>query len=367
MSMPAEEKTPQSNLNSSGDSPLPDSSALWRILDAAANRAAEGLRVVEDYARLGLDDTHLTTQLKRLRHDLKAALAHLPQSQRLAARDTAADVGTTVKTDAELVRTDLASVVLAGWKRTQQGLRTLEEYGKLVDARFAQLCETLRYRTYTLERALDITGTSRERLAGARLYVLLAGGHSAEAFTQLARTLVEAGVHVIQLRDKQLADRELLARARLLRDITKSSETLFIMNDRPDLAVLSQADGVHVGQEELSVKDVRAIVGTNMLIGVSTHSIEQARAAVLDGANYIGSGPTFPSTTKQFDAFPGLEFAAAVAREITLPAFAIGGITLENLSQVQAAGIKRVAVSAAITDANDPAATVKRFLRKLDA
>lgn len=348
-------------------SPLPDSTALWRILDAAANRAAEGLRVVEDYARMGLDDAHLITQLKQLRHDLKTALGTLPANQRLAGRDTAADVGTTVKTDSELKRTDLASVVLAGWKRTQQGLRTLEEYGKLVDARFAQMCETLRYRTYTLERALDVTRTSCERLDKARLYVLLAGGHSAEAFAHLAQTLVGAGVHIIQLRDKHLDDRELLARARLLRQVTKDTKTLFVMNDRPDLAVLSQADGVHVGQEELSVKDLRAIVGTNMLIGVSTHSIEQARAAVMDGANYIGIGPTFPSTTKQFDAFPGLELAGSVAREIKLPAFAIGGITLENLSQVQAAGINRVAVGAAITEATEPAVAAMKFLADLEA
>lgn len=365
--MPTEDNSQNQDIGSMGNSPLPDSAALWRILDAAANRAAEGLRVVEDYARLGLDDAHLTSQLKQLRHDLKAALTQLPMAQRLAGRDTAADVGTTVKTDAELVRADLAAVVLAGWKRAQQGLRTLEEYGKLVDSRFAQMCETLRYRTYTLERVLDTTRSSRERLEQAQLYVLLAGGHSAEGFAQLAKSLVDAGVHVIQLRDKQLADRELLARARLLRQITKDAATLFVMNDRPDLAVLSQADGVHVGQEELSVKDVRALVGTNMLIGVSTHSIEQARTAVLDGANYIGIGPTFSSTTKQFDAFPGLEFASAVAREISLPAFAIGGIALENLSQVQAAGIHRVAVGAAIAEASEPAAAVKRYLGELDA
>jgi thiamine-phosphate pyrophosphorylase len=349
----------------SADAPT-STAALWRILDAAANRASEGLRVVEDYTRLALDDAHLSGQLKRLRHDLAAALALLPASQRMAARDTAGDVGTTLKTEAELVRGDLATVVLAGWKRTQQGLRTLEEYGKLVDARFAQACETLRYQTYTLERALDITRTSRERMQQARLYVLLSGGDSIEDFTQTATTLVTAGAHVLQLRDKQLADRELLARARLLRKITRDSETLLIVNDRPDVAVLSQADGVHVGQEELSVKDVRAIVGTNLLIGVSTHSIEQARAAVLDGANYLGLGPMFPSTTKQFAAFPGLEFAAAVAREITLPAFAIGGITLGNLSQVQAVGISRVAIGAAITEAAEQGEVVKRFLGELE-
>jgi len=364
--MTAENDTPQIGSRAGSTGELPDSSALWRILDAAANRAAEGLRVVEDYARLGLDDGHLAAELKQLRHDLTTALAQLPTLQRLAGRETLADIGTTLKTVGELQRSDLAAVVIASWKRTQQGLRTLEEYGKLVSVAFAQGCEKLRYRSYTLERALDITRTSCERLEKAQLYVLVSGGRSAADFAQRTTELVAAGVHVIQLRDKQLPDRELLSRARQLREITRETETLFVMNDRPDLAVLSQADGVHVGQEELSVKDARAIVGTNMLVGVSTHSIEQARAAVLEGANYIGLGPTFPSTTKQFDAFPGLAFAQAVAKEITLPSFAIGGITLENLSQVQAAGINRVAVGAAITEAAEPGAAVKRFLGDLE-
>src|SRR5690606_32363494 len=104
-------------------------------------------------------------------------------------------------------------------------------------------------------------------------------------------------VHVLQLRDKRLQDRELLERARRLRELTESTATLFIMNDRPDLALLAGADGVHVGQEELSLSDARAIVGPRLLIGVSTHSLQQARAALADGADYIGVGPTFPSNT----------------------------------------------------------------------
>ena len=132
--------------------------------------------------------------------------------------------------------------------------------------------------------------------------------------------------------------------------VDAGTATLLIINDRPDLAALAQADGVHVGQEELSVKDARSIVGPDVLIGVSAHSIEQARQAVLDGANYLGVGPTFPSGTKQFDHFPGVELLRAVAAEIRLPAFAIGGITRENLGQVKSAGFTRMAVSGAILE-----------------
>ncbi len=137
------------------------------------------------------------------------------------------------------------------------------------------------------------------------------------------------------------------------------------MNDRPDLALLAGADGVHVGQDELTVRDARRILGTRALVGVSTHSLEQARAAVLAGASYIGVGPTFPSGTKEFGEFTGTELLQAVSRELGLPAFAIGGITEENLPRVLAAGFRRVAVQGAIANADDPAAAARRMLAAL--
>jgi thiamine-phosphate pyrophosphorylase len=147
----------------------------------------------------------------------------------------------------------------------------------------------------------------------------------------------------------------------MLAELTRETQTLFVMNDRADLAVLAGADGVHVGQDEMSVKDARRILGPRGLVGVSTHSVEQARAAVLDGANYIGVGPTFPSGTKHFAAFTGVELLRAVAAEIRLPAFAIGGIGLDNVGEVLATGIRRVAVSGAIVGAADPAQAARQF------
>jgi thiamine-phosphate pyrophosphorylase len=339
---------------------------LLRILDAAANRAGEGLRVVEDYVRFVLDDRFLTAETKQLRHDLATAISRVPAIDRYAARETLADVGTSVTTGSESKRANTEVVVVASLKRVEEALRSLEEFGKVGDAEFAAAVERLRYRAYTLERAIDITRASLQRLADARLYVVVDGRSSADEFERLIRSLIEAGVDMVQLRDKRLTDRELVGRARRLRALTRGTKTLFVMNDRPDVARLADADGVHVGQEELSVKDARSIVGPRPLVGVSTHSIEQARQAVLDGANYIGVGPTFPSATKEFEAYPGVELLRAAAGGFRLPAFAIGGITLENLSDVLAAGIRRVAVSAAICDANDPAAAAKAFRQKLN-
>ncbi len=257
---------------------FPDESlGALRAFDAAANRAAEGLRVVEDHVRFVLDDRHLTQLAKDLRHELTAAIARVPEADRLMARDTAADVGADLSTPAERHRSDAPSIAAAACKRAQQALRSLEEHAKLLAPAVAEQLESLRYRAYQLERVLGITRESRARLAAARLYVLLDGRGSLAEMSRLAETLVEAGVQVLQLRDKQLSDRDLLARARRLREITADSSTLLVINDRPDVAALVRADGVHVGQDELSVRDVRTLVRARMLVGVSTHSIEQAR------------------------------------------------------------------------------------------
>jgi thiamine-phosphate pyrophosphorylase len=333
--------------------------AAWRTIDANFNRAVEGLRVVEDYARFVLNDAFLAQQSKTLRHDLTSAVTALdPTGTRLGARDTLADVGTQITAAQETERDTPANLAAANWQRAAQALRVIEEFAKLVGGNGASF-EKLRYQSYTLAKAFAANNRSQSLWAGRTLYVLIGGQETPEKFAALVNELITAGVHVLQLRDKQLDDRRLLARAQQLRQLIDEHPSiepkpLFIMNDRPDLAILARADGVHVGQDELPVSEVRRLVGTEMQIGVSTHNIEQARNAILAGADYIGCGPTFPSHTKTFTEFPGLEFLWQVAAEITLPAFAIGGIGREKLAELLATGFTRVAVGSAVTLAENP-------------
>lgn len=340
-----------------------------RILDASANRATEGLRVVEDYARFALDDAHLTQLAKTIRHDLAECLAVFSLNDRFAARETSRDVGTRITTHAETSRIDARSVCIASCERVKQSLRSLEEYGKLLDAKAASGVEGIRYRFYTLERCLGICRDSCDRLAGVNLCVLTDGCGTVDEFRTLAEQLVEAGVSMIQLRQKNLTDAELTERThlrvKLLRQLAANTDLIIIINDRPDIAAAVNADGVHLGQDDMRVKDARLIVGPQKLIGVSTHSIEQARAAVLDGASYLGAGPTFPSTTKEFDAFPGLEYLEEVASEVTLPTYAIGGIALEKLPEVLSTGITRAAVSGVITSSANTQDVAEQLLAAL--
>lgn len=351
-----------------------DRTRTLRILDAAANRAREGLRVVEDYVRFTLDDAFLSRQLKELRHRLSTAMSSLNDLSLVRSRDTQGDVGTTIRTSTEMHRASLLDVAKANLKRIEEATRTLEEFSKVAtafdrsSAALQELPEQLgqvRYQLYTLEKAILTAHDSRRRLEDANVYLLLTKSLCTQPWETVLREAITGGVRVVQIREKELPDRELLEHARRVRQITTELGALLIINDRPDLAVLCEADGVHVGQDELPVTDVRRIVGPDRLIGVSTHSIEQARQAVLDGASYIGVGPTFTSGTKQFSSFAGLDYVGQVAAEIGLPAYAIGGIDATNVREVVAVGGRRVAVSGAICRASYPLAAATELCEKL--
>jgi thiamine-phosphate pyrophosphorylase len=336
-----------------------------RIVDACANRAREALRVLEDHARFVLGDKFLSGELKKLRHELARALNGVSSVHLLQARDTEHDVGTTNTTPQEQERESLQNVLLANAKRLQEALRSLEEFGKVLSPKLGQAMEQLRYRAYTLEKVLVLGSDARRKLHDARLYVLVTESQCRASLLGTIREAIEGGADMIQLREKDLEDRVLLERAREVRELTRRLGALLIVNDRPDIALLAEADGVHLGQEDLPLREARRILGPDALIGVSTHDPVQLRRAILEGASYVGIGPTFPSATKSFGAFAGLDFVRHVAAETTLPAFALGGITVENVGQVVAAGLRRIAVSGAICASDDPRAAARAMKRAL--
>ena len=184
---------------------------------------------------------------------------------------------------------------------------------------------------------------------------------------ETAEQAILGGADCLQLREKDLESGELLARARKLVELCRDTGVLCVINDRPDIAILSDADGVHVGQTDLPAREVRKMIGRGKILGVSTHHIEQAKQAVLDGADYVGVGPFFRSRTKPRDFVAGPEYARQVAQTIPIPAVAIAGITAENVEQVLATGVKAVAVTAAVVGADDVRGAAeglkRRFLR----
>ncbi len=284
--------------------------------------------------RFTLDDAHLSRLLKEHRHALTAALNLLPQDRMLRSRDTTGDVGTDIQTPTEQLRAHAVDVVRANCKRVEESLRTLEEYSKTLRSDAASLFQSLRYRFYTIEQAVLQTFQARERLLNVRLCMLVSDRLCPRGAGPLVQAALQGGVDMVQLREKQMPDNRLIDLARRMRDWTAAAGALLIINDRPDIAALVGADGVHVGQHDLSPHEVRRIVGGDRLVGVSTHTIEQARQAVLDGADYLGVGPVFPSQTKEFSDLAGVALVEQVAAEITRPWFAIGGITPENVGEI---------------------------------
>ncbi|ODA29514.1 thiamine-phosphate diphosphorylase [Planctopirus hydrillae] len=340
--------------------------AVYRLLDASGNRAREGLRVIEDAVRMVRNDGWFSRELKELRHRLTTALRMLPEEALLASRDTPNDVGTHITIMSETMRGSANDVIAAAFKRLQESLRSLEEYGKIINGYFASRIEAIRYQSYTLEKAVRIGQFSQTTLEGRVLYLLLTEKLCHRPVGQTLREALRAGVGIVQIREKSMSDRRLLDHTRLVLDLAHEYDALVIMNDRPDLATLTQADGIHVGQDELTIAQVRQIAGPRPLVGVSTHSLQQAEAAVIEGASYIGVGPTFPTTTKEFVEYAGLEYVREVAREIDLPAYAIGGITTENAAEVVAAGATRLAVSSAICSAKEPYDAANQLLEILN-
>jgi thiamine-phosphate pyrophosphorylase len=171
------------------------------------------------------------------------------------------------------------------------------------------------------------------------------------------------GVDIVQLRMKDASDDAISAAARRFAVVAREHGALFILNDRPDLVVATGADGVHVGQDDASVVDAREIVGPNRLVGLSTHSPEQVDAAAGLPVDYIGVGPVHATPTKPGRPAVGLELIRYAAAHATVPFFAIGGISPDNVAAVREAGAERVAVVRALTEAPDPA-LVARTLRE---
>ncbi len=171
---------------------------------------------------------------------------------------------------------------------------------------------------------------------------------------EIAKKVLAGGARIVQLRGKGLSSKELLRQAREIRKLSREAGAIFIVNDRAEIALLSDADGVHLGQDDLPVSEARKILGAGKLIGISTHSIEQAMKAQQEGADYIGFGPVFGTTTKaDAEEAKGLQALLEIKKNVKIPVVAIGGINLENLADVISSGADAVAVISAIVKAED--------------
>ncbi len=348
------------------------------MIDANLNRSSEGLRVLEDVARFLLNDAELCQRLKTLRHDLARETESLSIGL-LSQRDSEHDVGNPYrippgKKEINMKTTSLQGLldlVTANAKRVEESLRVVEELAKLPEISpmlNSASFEQARFALYTLERDL-ISRISRrdkiERIAG--LYVILdrqflAGRNELD----IAGQIIEGGARVIQLRDKQSKKGELLLIAQKLNELCSQADVLFIINDYLDLAMAVDADGLHIGQEDLPLPVVRRELPIDKIVGCSVTTLVQATKAQNEGADYIAVGSIFPTTTKREATVVGVNILKELKRIVSIPLVAIGGINQNNVGEVVAAGADAVAVISAVLGEKDVRGAVRKLVARMD-
>jgi len=342
----------------------------WRVIDANLNRTGEGLRVLEDIARLMLNDTVLSQQLKTMRHELvRGELAF--NKRLLTARDSERDVGINTLAPGQEKEKELPLVVVANARRVQESLRTLEEITKTPDItprldpeRFKQA----RFHLYTIERELLsrlLRQDKVEHISGLHA-IIDTQALKGRSHIETTRHIIRGGAKTIQLRDKLSSKKDLLPIARQLKALCAEHNVLFIVNDYLDLALATDADGLHLGQNDLPIKVARRLLPIDKIVGGSVTTVEQAIAVESDGADYVAVGSIYPTPSKETAVIVGLERLRQVRQAVNLPLVAIGGITRDNAAAVIAAGADSVAVISAVLGAASPEEAARQIVARIE-
>lgn len=332
-------------------------SAIERILDANLDRAREGLRIVEEWCRFGLNNSQLVEECKQMRQEL--ASWHSPALR--MARDTPGDPGTELSHPQEEQRSGVEQLLQANLCRVEEALRVLEEYGKLYKSEMGTVFKQMRYQVYILESNL-LAYRRHQQLKDALLYLVTS---PSEDLFSIIEAALQGGLTLVQDRDKEADDTARLLKAQRLCQLCHRYSALFIVNDRVDLAIAVHADGVHLGQQDVPIAVARQLLGPQRIIGRSTTNPQEMQQALAQGADYIGVGPVYETPTKAGKPAAGLEYVRHAAKHSPIPWFAIGGIDHNNLSDVIGAGAERIAVVRAIMHSEQPTLVTQYFLSQL--
>ncbi len=344
---------------------------VYRILDANTNRAVEGIRVIEDLARFSLNHTSLMENCRGARHFLRKSFAPII-GQHIQIRDSQQDVGKVVSQQSFLdKKSTIHDVATANCKRVTEALRVVEEYTKVVGHyELAKEVEEKRYQFYTIEKEILVLLPPERPPLPTGLY-----GITGEQFTQgrgnivAVKEMIAGGIRIVQYREKSKPLGEMYHEAKQIAKLCKESGVTFIVNDYIDIALLVDADGVHLGQDDIPVGDARKLLGPHKLIGLSTHGVEDALAAEQFAEqrliDYIGAGPIFPTTTKDRPSV-GLEYLDWVSKHVTIPYVAIGGIKLHNIDQVMEYKPKHVSLVSEILGSEHIAAITEKIQKYIE-
>lgn len=338
--------------------------SIFRILDVNFNRIGEGLRVIEEIFRFVLQDKKLSLRVKTLRGEFVKLKKEIFKKPSFAFRDIKRDFGRRFFSETESKRENLSDIFSGNIKRIQEGARVLEEFLKLFNKKLGKKAKKLRFVLYSIEQEAAPKIKKYEKLS---FDLYLVTDPMVDHF-KAAKKASLSGIKIVQLRDKSISKNGYKKIASKISRYLKGMGVVFILNDYYDLVKELDADGVHLGQEDIkkvSIKEVRKIVGKDKIVGISTHSVKQAQIAQKQGADYISFGPIFRTKSKPKYKPLGLINLAKVKRKISIPIVAIGGINFQNLLKIKSLGIKRIAMIRGIVEARNISKRVKNIIKKL--
>ena len=332
-----------------------------RLIDANLDRAKEGLRVLEDWCRFGIERKDLVIRLKDWRQEL--GRHHLQIYKDV--RSTNKDAGLGLTHSNQKRRKSPYDVIQANSSRVQEALRVLEEFARAINPELTDTASRIRYGVYEIEVTIINStkgGTRRKKLIKSNLCVITS---EQDNLYEIAFECIKGGAPMIQYRCKNLKDSNRVEEGIKLSNLCKENDSLFIVNDRVDIAIAVNADGVHLGQTDMPIDFARKLLGNDKLIGSSAHSIEEVSEAEIKGFDYLGIGPIYSSDTKP-DLVPiGINLLEEASKTTSIPIFAIGGINISNINRIASEGITRVALSASIMNSENPFQATKEILEVL--
>ena len=339
----------------------PSDNRIAQLIDANLDRAREGLRVMEDWCRFGLKRNDFSIQIKDWRQQLGGHHHKIYRKARLTSEDPAMGVSHPLQKN----RSTPEAIFIANSSRVQEALRVIEEFTRTTDPKLSEVATKIRYQTYEIEievlkmkEGMD----NRQILQNCSIYLITTNKKNLKDIVLQA---LEAGVKIVQYREKFLNDHEKVNQAKDIASICKKYNSLFIVNDRIDIALAVDADGIHLGQEDIPTNIARELIGSEKIIGRSTHCLDDIKNAEKEGCDYIGIGPIFPSKTKKKLNPIGIDYLLKGLNKTLLPAFAIGGIDSSNINKLNKINNLRIAVSDAIINSNDPFTETKELFKLL--
>lgn len=334
---------------------------IERMIDANLNRVSEGLRVIEDILRFVYEEKALQARARVLKHRVRKMLN---AQAYISVRQSSEDVGLSVSQQSDLdKKTDIKQMISANFKRIEEGIRTIEESLKIIgEWEASKRFEQVRFDTYSLEKEVlllkkfpetDIYGILCKELSNDRSNIAV------------AQKMMDAGIKVIQYRDKNQPRSIRYEECKAIQTIAKEQGCCFIVNDDLDIALAINADGIHLGQDDLPLHVAKKLA-PHLLIGISTHNPKQALEAVKNGADYIGVGPVFPTTTKMhIESSDGLDYVKWVSEHISIPFVTIGGINTSNVKLVYDHGGRCYAMISELVSADNIAERVNTIRNQI--